>query len=120
MAAAPYAAPQQVYFGHPAPGQFPPQAAVFGFPQHLVPGMGPGAPVMMPHNMQRLMHPGQRIGARHGAMSPQMYRQQHQVAFLSVHVTHSLVCTNAFYLILTTCHGTLHQTMSGISHCFLC
>ena len=47
MAAAPYAAPQQVYFGHPAPGQIPPQAAVFGFPQHLVPGMGPGAPVMM-------------------------------------------------------------------------
>ncbi|KAG2606954.1 hypothetical protein PVAP13_4NG196500 [Panicum virgatum] len=76
MAAAPYAAPQQVYFGHPAPGQFPPQAAVFGFPQHLVSGMGPGAPVMMPHNMQRPMHPGQRMGARHGAMSPQMYRQQ--------------------------------------------
>ncbi|RLN11588.1 hypothetical protein C2845_PM09G17350 [Panicum miliaceum] len=76
MAAAPYAAPQQVYFGHPAPGQIPPQAAVFGFPQPLVPGMGPGAPVMMPHHMQRPMHPGQRMGARPGAMSPQMYRQQ--------------------------------------------
>ncbi|CAN6201242.1 unnamed protein product [Urochloa humidicola] len=76
MAAVPYAAPQQVYFGHPAPGQIPPQAAVFGFPQHLVPAMGHGTPVIMPHNMQRSVHPGQRIGGRHGAISPQMYQQQ--------------------------------------------
>nr|CAB3468276.1 unnamed protein product [Digitaria exilis] len=70
MAAVPYAAPQQVYFGHPPPGQIPPQAAaVFGFPPHLVPGMGPGTPFVMPQNVQR-------IGARHGAMLPQMYRQQ--------------------------------------------
>ncbi|RLM48741.1 hypothetical protein C2845_PMPSC004508 [Panicum miliaceum] len=77
MAAAPYAAPQQVYVGHPAPGQIPQQAPVFGFPQHFA-GMGPGAPVLMPHSMQRPLHPGQRMGARHGAMSPQMYRQ-HQM-----------------------------------------
>ncbi|CAN6163610.1 unnamed protein product [Urochloa humidicola] len=75
MATVPYAAPQQVYFGHPAPGQIPSQAAVFGFPQHF-PAMGHGTPVIMPHNMQRLVHPGQRIGGRHGAISPQMYRQQ--------------------------------------------
>ncbi|KAF8644297.1 hypothetical protein HU200_066502 [Digitaria exilis] len=73
MAAVPYAAPQQVYFGHPTPGQIPPQAAVvFGFPPHLVPGMGPGTPFVMPQNVQR-------IGARHGAMLPQMYRQQQQM-----------------------------------------
>ncbi|KAF8652140.1 hypothetical protein HU200_063090 [Digitaria exilis] len=77
MAAVPYAAPQQVYFGHPTPGQIPPQAAVvFGFPPHLVPGMGPGTPFVMPQNVQR-------IGARHGAMLPQMYRQQQQVVFMS-------------------------------------
>ncbi|KAF8740983.1 hypothetical protein HU200_013677 [Digitaria exilis] len=62
-----------VYFGHPTPGQIPPQAAVvFGFPPHLVPGMGPGTPFVMPQNVQR-------IGARHGAMLPQMYRQQQQM-----------------------------------------
>ncbi|CAN6194665.1 unnamed protein product [Urochloa humidicola] len=76
MAAVPYAAPQQVYFAQPAPGQIPHQAAVFGFPQHLVPAMGHDTPVIMPHSMQRSVHPSQRIGGRHGAILPQMYRQQ--------------------------------------------
>ncbi|OEL30249.1 Polyadenylate-binding protein, cytoplasmic and nuclear [Dichanthelium oligosanthes] len=48
MAAVPFTAPQHVYFGHPALGQIP----------------------------FRSMHPSQRMGARHGTMSPQMYRQQ--------------------------------------------
>ncbi|AQL04382.1 Polyadenylate-binding protein 3 [Zea mays] len=68
MAASQYAGPQQVYFGHPSsPGPIaPPQGAVFGFPQHFVPGMGPISPVMMPpHNMQRPRYPG-----------PAPYRQQ--------------------------------------------
>lgn len=77
MAASPYAGPQQVYFGHPAPGQIPPQAAVFGFPQHFVPAMGPVSPVMMPHNMQRSRYPRQRTGG------PAAYRQQQAVCPLT-------------------------------------
>ncbi|TVU08003.1 hypothetical protein EJB05_41385 [Eragrostis curvula] len=69
MTAIPYAGPQQVYFGHPAPGQILPQAAVYGFQQQFVPGMRSGSPVMMPNNVQRSRHPGQRTG----------YRQQQQV-----------------------------------------
>jgi len=73
MAASPYAGPQQVYFGHPASGQIPPHGAVFGFPQHFLPGMGTVSPVMMPHNMQRSRYPGQRMGG------PGAYRQQQAV-----------------------------------------
>ena len=61
MAASPYAGPQQVYFGHPASGQIPPHGAVFGFPQHFLPGMGTVSPVMMPHNMQRSRYQQQAV-----------------------------------------------------------
>ncbi|KAG0514903.1 hypothetical protein BDA96_10G233200 [Sorghum bicolor] len=82
MAASPYAGPQQVYFGHPAPGQIPPQAAVFGFPQHFVPAMGPVSPVMMPHNMQRSRYPRQRTGG------PAAYRQQQ--AMIHANANHNI------------------------------
>ncbi|KAK3134001.1 hypothetical protein QOZ80_6AG0543770 [Eleusine coracana subsp. coracana] len=65
MAGIPYAGPQQVYFGLPAPGQIPPQAAIFGFQQPFVPaGMRPGPSVMMSNNVHRSRHPGQRTGFR--------------------------------------------------------
>lgn len=112
MAAVPYPTPQPVYFGHPAPGQIPQQATVFGFPQHLIPGMGPVTPVIMPHNMHSSMRHAQ-VGARHGSTSPHMYRQQ-QVIVLSLlsHPFINLLCVS----ILITSHCTLHQIMFGISY----
>lgn len=83
MAAVSYATLQPVYFGHPAPGQIPLQATVFGFPQHLVPRMGPITQVIMPQNTQSSMRHGQRMGARHGATSPHIYLQQQVVSFES-------------------------------------
>nr|TKW22624.1 hypothetical protein SEVIR_4G240800v2 [Setaria viridis] len=79
MAAVSYATLQPVYFGHPAPGQITLQATVFGFPQHLVPRMGPITQVIMPQNTQSSMRHGQRMGARHGATSPHMCLQQQRM-----------------------------------------
>ncbi|KAL6603877.1 hypothetical protein ACP70R_044238 [Stipagrostis hirtigluma subsp. patula] len=79
MRAAPYAGPQQVYFGQPATGVIPPQAAVFGFQQHFVPGMRAVAPVMMPYNMPRSRHPGPRTGVRHGGVSREVHQQQQMI-----------------------------------------
>ncbi|KAK6940077.1 Polyadenylate-binding protein/Hyperplastic disc protein [Dillenia turbinata] len=75
---APRLAPQQLYYGQGAPGLLTPQAAGYGFPQQVLPGIRPGIGpnFLMPNYLQRQGQPGQRMGTRRGGNLQQMHQQQ--------------------------------------------